>query len=269
MDPQPSVTVVKTIFLTTILSLQLHFLRHNFVQQTTDNKIVHGEVLHEYDQKFVHPILNRPVRDVAVQTPPPADPETTTVSTSEVDVYTPTTILKRGFHTHPNPAYASQYDPDNLSSLPQPSYNTRSVATSSVQTPPTNYAQIPSSVAVGTDLVSSPLRSRQVNPQHNQMRQPRFRQSDVGTGGGGSLGVYSHAASPLRKAASTNYLREEVSDRERRREQSPVKRHGSPLKRMSTPGGLERGGIAGPNFVQPKFSSRDGNDSSRKQSGLF
>lgn len=51
------------------------------------------------------------------------------------------------------------------------------------------------------------------------MRQPNFL--DRQTGDGGSLGVYSHANSPLRKAASTNF--NEIG-RERERSISPIKR---------------------------------------------
>lgn len=266
MDPQPSVTVVKTMFLTTILSLQLHFLRKSFVQQILDNKIVHGEVLHEYDQKFVHPILNHPVRDVGIQTPPPSQSEASIISSSEVDVYTPTTVLRRGFHTNPNPAYASQYDPDSRA-RPNTSYTTRSIATNSNQTPQTSYSYAPSSVASSAVDFSSPLKPRHSTTTSNNIRQPQFRQSEVGTGDGGSLGVYSHAASPLRKAASTNYLRDDDGGRERKREYSPVKRHGSPLKRMSTPSGL--GAVPGPNFAQEKISTYTGRGVGRRESGRF
>lgn len=64
--------------------------------------------------------------------------------------------------------------------------------------------------------------------------------------------MYSHAASPLRKSASTNYLREREGGRERdslggtgeRRAVSPSKRDGSPLKRISTPlGGVGYTGL--------------------------
>ena len=43
------------------------------------------------------------------------------------------------------------------------------------------------------------------------------------------MGVHSHANSPLRKATSSSYLRNDDA----------VRRVGSPLKRMSTPGGGE------------------------------
>lgn len=49
-------------------------------------------------------------------------------------------------------------------------------------------------------------------------------------GDGGSLGVFNHAASPLRKSTSSGYLRPDGSARSK-----------SPTKRASTPGGLNGG----------------------------
>lgn len=64
MDPRPSVTVATAIAFSALLSLQLWFMRTSFVQQNKDTSLIHGEVMNEYDTKFVHPFLNRPVRDV-------------------------------------------------------------------------------------------------------------------------------------------------------------------------------------------------------------
>ncbi|KAK7532760.1 hypothetical protein IWX47DRAFT_558658 [Phyllosticta citricarpa] len=65
-------------------------------------------------------------------------------------------------------------------------------------------------------------------------RQPSFSSSDDGgPRDGGSLGIFSHAASALRKLQSVNFPR---PDEQERRSMSPEKRAGSPLKRMSTPG---------------------------------
>jgi hypothetical protein len=80
-----------------------------------------------------------------------------------------------------------------------------------------------------TDL-SSPLRAPESFRPFPSPQRPRYVSAASGSGDGGSLGVYSHAASPLRKTASTNVLRQGSVGEVRRRE-------GSPLKRMSTPAG--------------------------------
>ncbi|KAF2748602.1 hypothetical protein M011DRAFT_457347 [Sporormia fimetaria CBS 119925] len=248
LESRPSVKVVSTIALAILLSLQLNYVRKSFVQQIKDSAIIHREVLNEYDTKFVHPSLQRPYRDVGIQTitkkskyrdsgvgPAGSD------LASEVDTYTPTTFIKRGFQTHPNAAYASQYDPDNLSSQPTPRASRSTTPTPSFRPLPAARYTSASTATTGTDF-SSPIRpSNTPNP----FRQPRtqLRSSHVGSGDGGSLGVFSHAASPLRKSASANYLREDrdgdsLGSMGERRAPSPTKREGSPLKRMSTPAGF-------------------------------
>lgn len=272
LDPRPSVKVTTTIFIGAVLSLQLWWLRSSFLQQTKDNALINRQVLHEYDNKFVHPALQKPCRDVGIQTISRNRTRDSSVGVkgssddlaSEVVTYTPTTIINRTFRTNPNANYASQYDPDNLASTSvarsqqtpsfRPGYQTTSSYTST-------------SAATGADF-SSPIR-----PSHtpNPFRQapPIPRNSD-----GGYLGVKAHAASPLRKSSSTSFIRD--SDRDRssgvgvssfgvygqpldgsgvgreshrsgsrsrdslggageRRQGSPSKREGSPLKRMSMP----------------------------------
>ena len=191
--------------------------------------------MNEYDTKFVRASLIRPVRDVGIQTRESAlTPRGT--RTREVDVYTPTTIVNRGFRTNPNPNYASQYDPDNLAFLPEPRRASdmgvqRSATTPSLITPsnpPTRvngYTQGSySRPSTGVGDYSSPLK-----PHHE-----RLRERTPSKGDGGSLGVYAHANSPLRKAASSSHL---TSRAEGLRNRSI----GSPLKQTSTPSdGLDR-----------------------------
>ncbi|KAK5167042.1 uncharacterized protein LTR77_007771 [Saxophila tyrrhenica] len=234
LDPNPSVKVAMAFIFGVMLSVQLGALRTFFSQQSKDAVLVHGEVMNEYDTKFVRPNLNRPVRDVGVQTRESAlTPRGT--KTREVDVYTPTTIIKRGFRTNPNPNYARQYDPDNLSAEMSSSRRTSDVGVgnqlSNVSTPPlptpsnayartngyTNSAYSRPSTS-GQDF-SSPLK-----PHHERLRERTPIRGD-----GGSLGVYSHAASPLRKAASSNHLASRESS-------TQTGRPTSPLKRTSTPG---------------------------------
>lgn len=228
MDSRPSVTVATAAAFSALLSLQLWFLRSSFSQQSKDTSLVHGEVMNEYDTKFVHPFLTRPVRDVGTQTRESAmSPRGT--KTREVDVYTPTTIVKRGFRTNPNPNYARQYDPDNLAAQPKEPRRSSTPSTPAFGTPPNGHVNAHTQSAfsrpsVGTMDLESPLKS------HHE----RLKERSPVKGDGGSMGVYSHAASPLRKAASSNQLK--VG-----RDRADMTRSGSGLKRMSTPGGsLER-----------------------------
>jgi hypothetical protein len=251
LDPQPSVKVVTTIAIAAILSLQLHYLRTSFSQQTKDSAIIHRQVLQEYDSKFVHPAMQRPCRDVAIQTISKKRTRDSSVGVrgssddlaSEVVTYTPTTVINRGFRTNPNQVYSSQYDPDQLSSQPNPRAQRSSTQTPSLRPSQQNAYYTATSTATGADF-SSPIRpSNTPNP----FRQPPSQLRPSASGDGGSLGAFSHAASPLRKSASANYLRDDRSrDRDRdslggngeKRAENRIKREGSPLKRMSTPSGF-------------------------------
>lgn len=265
LDPRPSVTVITTIILGILLSVQLSMLQSSFSQQAKDAALIHKEVLHEYDTKFVHPSLNRPVRDVATQTLPAVplhsthDRSTGPIRTTEVDTYTPTTVINRGFRINPNPAYAAQYDPENVTKIQQQGPS-RFSSTSVFRTPVNSYDYSTSaSAANGHD--SSPIRPA------TAIRQPRFTSTsrDDGStgmnGDGGSLGVYTHAASPLRKAVSMNHLRTSETgsgDIKRRRE-------GSPLKRISTPGTLDMSSST----LQSRFQQLKGESTARRESGQF
>lgn len=222
LDPRPSVTVVMAIIFGAVLSLQLGFMRTSFTQQTKDLALIHGEVMNEYDTKFVQPFLTRPVRDVGTQSRESSgSPRGARVR--EFDVYTPTTLINRGFKTNPNPNYASQYDPDDLASKPEPrreprqSLPPRTTTTPSVVTP-RNYVSSHtqhSTVQPSSDY-SSPLK-----PRHERAREAP---SSAIRGDGGNLGVYSHANSPLQKSTSSGHLQSG----------NDAVRRGSPLKRMST-----------------------------------
>lgn len=214
-DPRPSVTIASTLGLCLLLSLQGHFLQTKFSQQSKDSSAIYKEVSKEYDSKFVQPNAQKhPVRDVGVQFPHPspqwdarkggweAIPEV--VSGSPYN-------SPKGFHTKANPAYKSYFDPKN--SEPAGSHS----ISRPVTTPYTSNNYPPSSVANFDH--SSPIRQiPAVKPQYRS----------TGTGDGGSLGVYTHAASPLRKAASSNILRQGNANDARRREKSPLKRSSMP-----------------------------------------
>ena len=255
-DPRPSTTVVTTIALVGLLSLQLTFLQMNFSQQSKDTAVIHKEVLNEYDIKYVHPRTQPLTRDVGTQF---YDSSGTSVDDAPeyedenniVETYTPTIIINRGFHTQPNANYIKHIDPEGARQQPRPSlFRDLPNPNASVHTPD------------HLRDMSSPLQ-----PQ-TAMRQPQFRASaGPGGGDGGNLGIYSHARSPLRKAVSTHFVGA-PGERERsrsplKRETSPFKREGSPLKqRTSVPGGLN-GLAAGQRFAHLREPS------TRRESGRF
>ena len=216
-DPRPSTTVITTMLLTGLLTAQLLVLQSFFSQQSKDASVIHKEVLNEYDTKYVHPRTRPQMRDVGTQFSSremSADDSTPNDESREsVDTYVPTVLINRGFHTRPNPNYIKHIDPEGLTLHSSPSRLTPSNIGSSMKT------------AAHLRDASSPLHPT------SAIRQPHLpNHRRTGTRDGGSLGVYSHAESPLRKAASTNFA---DLHREHERSMSPVKQEGSPLKRVS------------------------------------
>lgn len=213
-DPRPSVTVLTTMVLTALLSVQLIVFQLFFSQQSKDTSVIHKEVLNEYDTKYVHPRTRPIMRDVGTQfsSPQPFRDELPrrNEDAESVDTYAPVVIVNRGFHARPNPNYVKFLDEEGLTQRATPS---RGVPTSLA--PP---YQTPIHQRDG----SSPLRPKIA------IRQNQF--VGVRNGDGGSLGIYSHAQSPLRKAASTNLVDTQL---QLERSSSPVKRDSSPLKRTS------------------------------------
>ncbi|THY25758.1 hypothetical protein D6D01_04907 [Aureobasidium pullulans] len=232
-NPRPSVTLVTTIALAVLLSAQLLFFKKFFVQQAKDSMLIHKEVMNEYDTKFVHPNMNRPVRDVGTQTRDTAtSPGGLRHRTREVDVYTPHTIINKGFKVNPNPSYASHLtdDPRALYATSPTKNLPRSATTPLLQPTFGSYSTVSSfntnatssfgATHEPTDVFNTPGKTRPLVRERpgSQMKRP---------GDGGSLGVYSHAASPLRKSANRQLLRPDGRPQ------------GSPLKRTLT----EEGGL--------------------------
>ena len=238
-----------------LLSLQLGLLRKFFTQQAKDARIINKEVMNEYDTKFVHPTLNRPARNVGTQTKESASKAH--ARTREVDVYTPTTIINRGFRVNPNPSYSSHLDEEGENSIDSPTTNRlpRSGTAPLLRTPLNGGKRTYSSFG------TQPERS---NEFASPVRQPQARMQSPMKGDGGSLGVYSHAASPLKKAASSGHLRPDS----RGDGSYSSARTGSPLKRMSTPGdaGLgSRTGIGGDRLAHRFSNLRE----SRRETGQY
>ncbi|KAL9030112.1 MAG: hypothetical protein Q9196_001723 [Gyalolechia fulgens] len=204
-DPRPSTTIATTIVLAALLSSQLMMLQWSFSQQSKDSTVVHKEVLHEYDAKFVHPRTQPLVRDVGTQYSSSSTSQGSEVNM--VETHTPSIVTNRGFHTRPNPNYVKHVDPN---ATPSRGYSYDLPA--SVQTP--QYSRAASSSTKPATAIRQ--------PQFKAKGRPR-------NGDGGNLGVFSHANSPLRRSAST-----ELGDvRFRNMSSSPAKREGSPLKRSS------------------------------------
>ncbi|KAL8694304.1 MAG: hypothetical protein Q9218_001009 [Villophora microphyllina] len=207
-DPRPSTTVVTTMLLAGLLSTQLALLQSHFSQQSKDSTVVHKEVLHEYDTKFVHPRTRPLMRDVGTQYS--SSGASAYASEDSVDTYTPSVVINRGFYTRPNPNYVKHADPDVPHITPSSGFFNAKVPT---------YQN-----AVLTRDASSPIRPA------TAIRQPQFKPNGgIRTGDGGNMGIYSHAYSPLRKPASTEFGDSKYRDLSH----NPVKGEGSPLKRSS------------------------------------
>ncbi|PYH95997.1 hypothetical protein BO71DRAFT_189609 [Aspergillus ellipticus CBS 707.79] len=239
-DPRPSVTIVTTIFVATLLSVQMSFLSTSYVQQAKDSMLVHKEVLREYDTKFVHPRTQPVMRDVGTQfSESDAD-----VKQNKVDTFTPTVVINRGFKTSPNPNYVSHVDPEGRSSGRQSLVGT------------------PTGVSNRSAALQTPSHLRDASPiVRNSIRQPQFRQTPA-AGDGGSLGIYSHANSPLKKSTSTNFERRLQNNGDffyKERGASAMKRPSSPLKKSNIPGG------GSPLTPGPRRSLVD----ARRESGRF
>ncbi|KAL2153057.1 hypothetical protein VTH82DRAFT_4212 [Thermothelomyces myriococcoides] len=221
LDPRPSVTVFKCFLLQVILSAQLLLLHSRFSQQSKDTAIIHKEVMHEYDVKYVHPRLHPVVREVATQ----VSISDGKIDEEDIKVGTPATVIRRSFQTHPNPSYARYVNPDAGQSTP-----TRPAMSPQVR-PATPSNPFAPSARPRTSVLSS------FAAQVQQQRQSSLRNSlqsatsttdagdhpppaspkpyaSVGTstgtssnvsansGYGGSLGVFTHMNSPLKKATS-------------------------------------------------------------------
>ena len=246
-DPRPSTTVVTTIALSALLSTQLTMLHKNFSQQAKDANVIHKAVLNEYDVKYVQPLAKPLVRDVGTQFSSSHQSSRghspLENRSNSVDTYVPVFVVNRGYKTRPNPNYVDHFDPDGarLRAI-TPLRSLSNGVVPSFQTP------------VQLRDASSPIQPR------TAIRQPQMRTDvDAGTSGGGSLGVYSHAQSPLKKATSMHFSGRQG---EKERSSSPFKRESSPLKRTSVPGGSSG---AASNLNWPRLSGI----SARRESGRF
>lgn len=165
--------------------------------------MIYKQVQNEYDTKYVHPTLNKRVRDAGTQVVSGDLPDL-----NEVETYTPVTFVSRGFRPNPNPNYAPLYDPDGFL-LAQRKESSR-ISSDGTNTP-----------IFKTPSISRTLNTPLKTATTSTIRQPQFRASRMQAGDGGSFGVHNHAQSPLRKFTSTGLV------------SGVSRREGSPLKRTS------------------------------------
>ncbi|KAI1000040.1 hypothetical protein K3495_g8156 [Podosphaera aphanis] len=232
-DPHPSVTLLKTIGLQILISTQLLLLQVNFAQQGRDSSVIQREVMHEYDTKFVHPRFNPLVRDVAIQLGK-AETEDPSEKLDTLITYVPTFIIKRDFQTRPNLNYSSHFNPESKPPFSQAQESLRSEITDLKPNSPNSLT---------TSILTPHLTPRKLHLRRTVVSGgTASKRSD-----GGSLGVYSHANSPLRKAASLQDIQPRTHEmpqnsfhmasrevwEQRRRSMSPEKRLGE-IKRAPT-----------------------------------
>jgi hypothetical protein len=231
LDPRPSVTVFKCFLLQVILSAQLLLMHSRFSQQSVDTAVIQKEVMHEYDVKYVHPRLHPTVREASTQ----VSINDGKIDEEEITIGTPTTMIQRSFRTHPNPNYSRYVDPDagkasqaRATMSPQlkatmPANPFTPSAKPRASVPPSFAAQVqqqrhsairrslPPTTSTGTGGDGPPSTPSAAS------KTTASTTSSIGTGTGtgaaynlpppnagygGSLGVYTHMNSPLKKATS-------------------------------------------------------------------
>lgn len=238
LDPRPSVSVFNCLLLQAMLSAQLLLLHSRYSQQNKDTAVIQKEVMHEYDTKYVHPRLHPVVREVATQ----ISMSELGIEEEEVQVGTPSTLIRRGFRTNPNPNYAKHFDPDYNSTHTQ----ARNVMSPTLFTPSTKPRYSDSFTSATKNFRSSGLR-QSLPPSSISSFSTGASAAATGSGPansgtclGGSLGVYSHANSPLKKATSMGDMKNpgmssprnsrEMAALEQRATAERLVRQSSPLK---------------------------------------
>lgn len=229
LEPRPSTTVFKCLVLQVGLSAMMKLMQSKNDQRQKDAAIIQKEVFHEYDTKFVRPQLHPVVRDVGTQVTMNDILSAGAGNKSEqipVEAGTPTTLIRRSFQTHPNPNYIRHVDPDygrpsavrpsNSAAAPRlftpvnkavrhsdafaPSYGSICQArqsTPAAVTPSYSTASLVPTPATAASTVMG------MSAATGSSRLPTTS-TGTSTNFGGSLGVYSHVNSPLKKATSMN-----------------------------------------------------------------
>lgn len=250
MDARPSVTVFKCIVEQTALSIMLLTLEAKFAQQNKDSAHVQREVMREYDIKYVHPRLHPVVRDVGIQ----CGDEEGDLDADIVELGTPSTLIKRPFKTNPNPNYLAHIDPDSNGRITPTG---RSQSPSVMGTPinrPLQAEMFPSVKARPSPLRHSMPASaaRAISPEKSMVN----ASTATGSSYGGSLGVFSHAKSPLKKAASSSDMRGDTFASPRNsRELAAIEQRDLAERMMRKSSPMKENRRSGLSSNMPKFES--------------
>lgn len=239
LEERPSVTVVKCILLQAVMTVQMLVLTARYSRLIKDSAIIQKEVMHEYDTKFVHPRLHPVVRDVGTQ----VSMGTSAGVRDTVEVGTPTTLIKRGFQTHPNPNYLSHIDPDGS---PMPRMKPLVPASSST----------PNYTSSGTQAYSQTpnYRPTRQSISHNAATpsRPVATSSGINTNYGGSMGVYTHQKSPLKKATSVADMNDAVFSPRNSREMAALEQQTNMRRQLSPVKNAESRRVTSTNALQTK-----------------
>ncbi|PHH66815.1 hypothetical protein CDD81_5947 [Ophiocordyceps australis] len=199
LDARPSVTVFNALVIEVLLSAQLLLLCSQFSQQAKDTAIIQKEVMHEYDTKFVHPLIYPTVRDVGTQ----KSQHQPVMAREFVELGTPTTLIRRTLVSR-----GTSHVGESRDMMPT------AKGSSSTMNPHM-------STPTGASLRSSALRNSLPAPHTPRAAQatdgavPPTQSHDFG----GYMGVYTHNKSPLKKATSlSSFIDAEVASPRNSRE---------------------------------------------------
>ncbi|KAI3402155.1 hypothetical protein diail_84 [Diaporthe ilicicola] len=261
LDPQPSVTVFKCLVEQVAISVMLMAFESAFCRQKKDAALVQKEVMKEYDTKFVHPLLQPPVvRDVGTQCGEDEEGN----EWEDIQTWTPKTLIRRRFQTRPNQNYAKHFDPEGGGYAPP----------SRSQSPPvfTPISNRPKQPELSQSVLKprpSPLRQSMATSRTPRLSPEKPTMMNTGTSTGmnygGNLGVYSHAESPLKKAASIGDIRgganpfsprnsRELAALEQRDQAERMIRRSSPVKENRRSGLASTLQFDGPADEEPESS---------------
>lgn len=259
LDPRPSMTVFKCLVEQLALSALLLAVESKFSQQNKDSAHVQREVMREYDIKYVHPRLHPVVRDVGTQ----CGEDEEGYDVEFVELGTPNTLIKKTFRTNPNPNYLAHVDPDSVGRTPPSRSQSPPVVTTPINKSRQSemFASIhkprPSPLRHSMPAASAPTLSPEKTSVSNAS-------TTTNTNYGGSLGVFSHSKSPLKKAASINDIREntfssprnsrELAAIEQRDLAERMIRKSSPMKDIRRSGLSSSVQLDGPADAEPESS---------------
>ncbi|KHJ30441.1 putative duf2418 domain containing protein [Erysiphe necator] len=123
-DTQPALDILKVIFLQLLMSLQLFLLEIHYIQRAKDISIIHGNVMNEYNVKFVYPRLNPTVRDSGTQS-------TRIITSAALSLDENVDTFKTSSMYHESPTISQYLEFENISPLTSQQYLRLAVSQSS------------------------------------------------------------------------------------------------------------------------------------------